>query len=361
MQARTKVGLGPLRSLLQTGRTLQRWQTSARSADQFAARRARQLNAPKAHHKIARGSAPGSQHRKDFRRPSMGRRFVLASVCLICLAVEAVAQQTAPTILRTNQGKTPTQRPVNKTPPIQSRPTSPKPTVNVPASPVGSNDPQQLLAAGQIAVDQNRFDDALRLYNRAIALSANKPQIAAMAHLKIGNSYMVQRKFENAVFGFERAIQLNPGYAEAYNNLGEALGELKQYPRAIEMFGKAAVLDPTLLKAKYNQAVSYDRMRNFRYSEFVFRNLIKSNPTYSLAYDGLAVTLSKAGRGKEAIAMHEKAIALAPSDPSYYFNLAISYLMLGNTAKASEQQEKLKAIDPAIADRLASVIIKRQM
>jgi len=194
-----------------------------------------------------------------------------------------------------------------------------------------------------------------------IALSANKPQTAATAHLKIGNSYMVQRKFENAMFGFERAIALNPNYAEAYNNLGEALGELKKYPSAIEMFGKAATLDPTLLKAKYNQAVSYDRMRNFRYSEFVFRNLIKSNPQYSLAYDGLAVTLSKAGRGKEAIPMHEKAIALAPSDPSYYFNLAVSYLMLGNAAKASEQQEILKAIDPAIADRLANVIIKRQM
>jgi protein O-GlcNAc transferase len=172
---------------------------------------------------------------------------------------------------------------------------------------------------------------------------------------------MVQRKFENAVFGFQRAIDLKPTYAEAYNNLGEALGELKQYPRALEAFNKAFALDPTLLKAKYNQAVSYDRMRNFRYSEFVFRSLIKSSPEYSLGYDGLAVTLSKAGRAKEAIAFHERAIALAPQDPSYYYNLAISHLMLGNTAKAFEQREKLKAIDPLIADRLASVIIKRQM
>jgi Flp pilus assembly protein TadD len=102
-------------------------------------------------------------------------------------------------------------------------------------------------------------------------------------------------------------------------------------------------------------------MGNFRYSEFVFRNLIKSNPQYSLPYDGLAVTLSKAGRAKEAIAFHEKAIALDPRDPSYYYNCAISYLMLGNTAKALEQQEKLKAIDPAVAGRLASLIVKHQM
>ena len=108
----------------------------------------------------------------------------------------------------------------------------------------------------------------------------------------------------------ERAIALNPTDAESYNNLGEALGELKQYPRALEAFNKAISLDQKLLKAKYNQAVSYDRMGNFRYSEFVFRSLIKSSPHYSLSYDGLAVTLSKAGRAKEAIAFHEKAIAL---------------------------------------------------
>jgi hypothetical protein len=43
------------------------------------------------------------------------------------------------------------------------------------------------------------------------------------------------------------------------------------------------------------------------------------------------------------------------------YNCVISYLMLGNTAKALEQQEKLKAIDPAVANRLASVIAKHQM
>ena len=177
----------------------------------------------------------------------------------------------------------------------------------------------------------------------------------------MGNVYMAQGKFENAEVAFARAVTLNPTDAESYNNLGEALGELKQYPRALEAFNKAINLDQKLLKAKYNQAVSYDRMGNFRYSEFVFRSLIKNSPTYSLAYDGLAVTLSKAGRAKEAITFHEKAIALDPREPSYYYNCAISYLMLGNTAKAVEQQEKLKVLNPAVADRLASVIVKHQM
>jgi len=252
------------------------------------------------------------------------------------------------------------QRPASRS---DTRNTPPKVSpVNQPKPPsVSLNDPEQLLAAGQAAQEQGRLDDAVRTYNRVIALSANQPRTAAIANLRIGNAYMAQGKFGNAEVAFERAVTLNPADAESYNNLGEALGELKQYSRALEAFNKAISLDQKLLKAKYNQAVSYDRMGNFRYSEFVFRNLIKNNPGYSLSYDGLAVTLSKAGRAKEAIAFHEQAIALDPREPSYYFNCAISYLMMGNTAKALEQQEKLKALDPAVADRLASVIIKHQM
>ena len=224
-----------------------------------------------------------------------------------------------------------------------------------------SNEVQKLLTEGQAAHEQGKFEDAIRIYNRVIALSASQPRLAALANFRIGNVLMTQGKFGNAQAAFERALTLNPSDAESYNNLGEALGELKQYQRALEAFNRAISLDQKLIKAKYNQAVSYDRMGNFRYSEFVFRSLIKANPQYSLAYDGLAVTLSKAGRAKEAVAFHERAIALDPREPSYYYNFAISYLMQGNTAKALEQQEKLKALDPAIADRLASVIVKHQM
>jgi tetratricopeptide (TPR) repeat protein len=276
----------------------------------------------------------------------MSAKLVLVGMVFISLGVQASAQQVTKTTTPPTSAKFPAKAPSGK-------PSS--------GSANSANDVQQLLISGQSAQNSGRFDEAVAIFNRVIALSANNPQNAAIANLKIGNAYMVQRKFENAAIGYQKAAALNPNYAEAYNNLGEALGELKQYPRAIAAFNQAFVLDPTLLKAKYNQAVTYDRMGNFRYSEFVFRNLIKSNPAYSLGYDGLAVTLSKAGRAKDAIVFHEKAIALSPREPSYYFNCAISYLMLKNTAKALEQQEALKEIDPAIADRLASVIVKRQM
>lgn len=252
------------------------------------------------------------------------------------------------------------QQPVGNRSRIAARPAAAPSTAKA-AGNAGLSEVDKLLAAGQDAQQAGRYEEAIAAFNRVIALSGNKPETAAVANLLVGHVNMAQRKFGNAQIAYERATALNPNYAEAWNSLGEAFGELKQFPRAIEAFNKAVALDSTLLKAKYNQAVTYDRMKNFRYSEFVFRNLIKSNPTYALAYDGLAVTLSKAGRAKEAIPLHEKAIALSPQEASYYFNYAISNLMLGNTAKALEQQEKLKTIDPAVADRLASMIVKHRI
>lgn len=269
------------------------------------------------------------------------------SACVFVLVLTAVAQQ-------------PSQN-VGRVPPKSPPPATVRPRVTNPAASVAINDVNKLLADGQTAFDAGRYEEAIARYNQVISLSANQPRTAAVASLLIGNVNMAQRKFGNAEIVYQRAVTLSPNYAEAYNGLGEALGELKQFPRAIEAFNRAVSLDPTLLKAKYNQAVTYDRMKNFRYSEFVFRTLIKNNPGYALAYDGLAVTLSKAGRAKEAVPLHEKAIALSPREPSFYFNYAISSLMLGNTTKAMEQQQKLKTIDPLVAERLASVIVRRQM
>ena len=220
---------------------------------------------------------------------------------------------------------------------------------------------QQLLQRGQNAQDQRRFDEALNSYSRALVLSARDARLAATTNLKIGSVYLVQRKLDSALASFQRAVSLSPDSAEAQNYLGETLGELKQFTRAIDCFNRAITLDASLLRARYNMGVTYARMGNPKYAEFVFRSLIKNSPGYSLGYDGLAVTLSRSGRAREAIAFHQQAIELLPEEPSYYFNLGLSYLMLGETAKALEQQQKLRTIDAAVADQLASVIVKKKM
>ena len=219
---------------------------------------------------------------------------------------------------------------------------------------------QRLTRVAQVAQQEGRYDDAIKAYQTITVVAAREPRIAAAAQLNAGNIYLARGNYEESVAAFQRSIKLDASSAEAQNNLGEALGELKQYPRALEAFQQAVGLDGGFLKARYNMGVTYDHLGQLKYSEFVYRLLIRDHPDFALAYDGLAVSLSKSGRAHDAIPLHQRAISLEPKDASFYYNFAVSYLVLGEFKKAQEQQQRLHDLDPAMAEHLGTVIAKHQ-
>jgi len=219
---------------------------------------------------------------------------------------------------------------------------------------------QRLTRVAQVAQQQGRNDDAIKAYETIALVAKDSPQIAAAALLGAGNIYLTLGKFEQAATAFRRSLTLDSNSSEAQNNLGEALGELKQYPRALEAFQQAVALDNGFVKARYNMGVTYDRLGQMKYAEFVYRILIRDHPDFALAYDSMAVTLSKSGRAREALPFHQKAISLNPNDPSFYYNSAVSFLILGDLKNAEEQRERLQTIDPAMAQHLSTVIAKHR-
>ena len=224
----------------------------------------------------------------------------------------------------------------------------------------GVREAQRLTRVAQVAQQQGRYDDAIKAYQTITVIAGGSPQIAASAHIAVGNIFMMMGRFEEAATTYRKAVALDANSAEAINNLGEALGEMKQFQPALQAFQKAVALDPKYLKARYNMGVTYDRLGQMKYAEFIYRILVRDFPEFALAYDSLAVSLSKSGRAREAIPYHERAISLAPADPSFYFNYSLTCLMLGDVKRAQEQQQKLRALDPAMAERLAIMIAKRQ-
>lgn len=237
-------------------------------------------------------------------------------------------------------------------------------TLNVIGTAQSSGDPlkeaQRLTRVAQTAQQQGRYDDAVKAYETIAVIARTSPKIAASALLNAGNIYMATGRFAQAATAFRGSLSLDAGSAAAQNSLGEALGELKQYQPALGAFQQAVALDGSFVKARYNMGVTYDKLGQFKYAEFVYRILIRDHPDFPLAYDSLAVTLSKSGRAREALAFHHKAISLSPKDPSFYYNSAISYLVLGDLRNAQEQQQQLQALDPAMAQYLATVIQKHR-
>ena len=219
---------------------------------------------------------------------------------------------------------------------------------------------QRLTRVAQVAAQQARYDDAIKAYETIGVIAKGSPTIAAAALLNAGHLYMATGKFPEAAKSFRASLTLDANSADAQNSLGEALGEMKQYQAALGAFQQAVGLDGAFVKARYNMGVTYDKLGQLKYAEFVYRILIRDHPDFAMAYDSLAVTLSKSGRAREALPFHQKAINLNPNDPSFYYNSAVSFLMLGDLKNAEEQQQRLRALDPAMAAHLATVISKHR-
>ncbi|CAD8129735.1 unnamed protein product [Paramecium sonneborni] len=63
-----------------------------------------------------------------------------------------------------------------------------------------------------------------------------------MAHYNKGSALEELKQYKDAIVCYDKAINLNPKNANAYNNKASALHEMKQYKKAIEFHDNALSL-----------------------------------------------------------------------------------------------------------------------
>ena len=64
-----------------------------------------------------------------------------------------------------------------------------------------------------------------------------------------------QGKLEEAIEAYNKALAIKPDYAEAYNNMGNALKEQGKLEEAIEAYNKALAIKPDYADAYYNMGM----------------------------------------------------------------------------------------------------------
>jgi len=79
------------------------------------------------------------------------------------------------------------------------------------------------------------------------------PKAAQEAHKK-GNKLLKKKDLENAAYEFEAAIALDPGFADAHNDLGVVYARLGRYPEATAEFRRAIELLPQESSPRSNLA-----------------------------------------------------------------------------------------------------------
>ena len=109
-----------------------------------------------------------------------------------------------------------------------------------------------------------------------------------------GNALAAQGRFDEAIKNYRQAIQLNPNYAEALNNLGIALADKGRFGEAIEAFSKAIQINPNDCKVLNNLGGSLADMGQFDEAIENYRKAIQinSNRPETLFHLGTTLGLS---------------------------------------------------------------------
>jgi len=68
--------------------------------------------------------------------------------------------------------------------------------------------------------------------------------------LEVGQSYLINKEYENAIKKFTEALRINPHDAELYYYLGLALEGAEKYSDAVDAYEKTLKLDKTFSNAE---------------------------------------------------------------------------------------------------------------
>jgi tetratricopeptide (TPR) repeat protein len=113
-------------------------------------------------------------------------------------------------------------------------------------------------AMGRAPEAMSDFDQAIRGYTQLLALSPD----AAVYNAR-GRALVSADRPAEAIRDFDRALDLNPGYAEAHYNRGIACANANRFSDAIRDYGRAIALRPDYAAAYDNRAVAYYELKAY--------------------------------------------------------------------------------------------------
>jgi Tfp pilus assembly protein PilF len=133
-----------------------------------------------------------------------------------------------------------------------------------------------------------------------------------LTHFNLGIHFYQQKEILKAIQSYQKVMELDPNYVEAYNNLGIIYQEMGDLEKALEAYQKS----------------------------------IEINPRYEKAYNNRGIVFYLQGRDEEALESFQKALALNPNNIESYINMGILFRNKGQAGKAIESYQKALAINP---------------
>jgi serine/threonine protein kinase/Tfp pilus assembly protein PilF len=158
---------------------------------------------------------------------------------------------------------------------------------------------------------------------------------------------------ENAIKLFQKAIESDPNFAQAYAGLSLSYSKrvMFDFPEtwldsAFEAANKAISLDPNLPEACHALGNTYQARGLYRKALEIFRKGYDLNPNHAIICGKVGEAYGEMGKFDESLPWLKKQSELDPADFFPYFGLGWAYTTLGDDANAQTYLNKSVELAP---------------
>jgi tetratricopeptide (TPR) repeat protein len=191
-------------------------------------------------------------------------------------------------------------------------------------------------------VEYGFLDEAQAALQRAIDVDPGY----ASAWFNLGTIYLNKKMYPDAQRCLREAVRLNEQDADAWNNLGMIAGEQQNYDEALEDFRRSAGANPNHLLAVQNMMRIYQFQARPADAQKALEELIAKAPDNADLHLGLAMALAGQDKLIPARSELETAIRIRPDYVDAINNLGAVLLKTGDAPGALLEFEKCRKLAP---------------
>lgn len=182
-----------------------------------------------------------------------------------------------------------------------------------------------------------------------VVSSGRNKRAKAVQFFRDGLSFLSQDDCEKALPYFEKAVDSDSNYAEAWAQTGFCKEKLGRHAEAIEASKKAVSLRPAA-ESYFNIGLANYYLKQYRDAVEAYRQAIRLDPYNAAdAYYALGLVYRDWGRADDEIQAYKQAIKLRPDYASAYERLGSRYFRSRKFPEAVEVFKQLSALKPGDA------------
>jgi uncharacterized protein (TIGR02145 family) len=216
--------------------------------------------------------------------------------------------------------------------------------------PAITDDALAYLNKGEDLYRERKYDEAIREFDKALAINKN----LANGYYFRGSAYFFKNDPDRALADYNTALKIKPDFYQALSGRGVVYAITGNKDRAIEDFNAALRIKPNDPEALLNRGATYKRKGNYDLAIEDFNATLRIRPDEYVALSNRCATYGDKGNYDRAIEDCNAALRIKPDFYEALYNRGIAYADKGNYDRAIDDYNAALKIKPDYHEALSN-------